>query len=206
MGLILALFWGQCSSARHWPPRQFRSFRRCNVPIAALADLPQNHYLPVEPRNGRCDDQSRHNLPSRPRQSRPRRRTPRSRARPFRRRRRRAVPRIQPDRSADVRQRPAEAGDLRHLAGLWPARGEGRRGRLCAFLRRVAAGADPRGGCGRGRARRLLRQLRGRPRAYQRAALRRRQSARCAGLREPRSNCSPRSTPICATRIRGCGR
>ena len=34
-------------------------------------------------------------------------------------------------------------------AGLRPARGEGRRGRLCAFLRRLAAGADSRRGCGR---------------------------------------------------------
>ena len=34
-------------------------------------------------------------------------------------------------------------------------RAEGRRGRICAFLRRFAAGADPRRGCGRRRARRL---------------------------------------------------
>ena len=39
--------------------------------------------------------------------------------------------------------------------GFRPARGQGRRGRLCAFLRRLAAGADPRRGCGACGARRL---------------------------------------------------
>ena len=39
--------------------------------------------------------------------------------------------------------------------GFGLARGEGRRGRLRAFLRCLAAGADPRRGCGRSGARRL---------------------------------------------------
>jgi len=40
--------------------------------------------------------------------------------------------------------------------GFGLRRGEGRRGWLCAFLGRFAAGADPGGGRGRRRARRLL--------------------------------------------------
>ena len=58
-------------------------------------------------------------------------------ARPRRRRRRRTVPRIQAVRDAGVRQRPPQAGDLRHQPGLRPARREGRGGRLRARLRRV---------------------------------------------------------------------
>ena len=163
-----------------------RSSSRQRV-IPPLAERPGNNYLGCDPpTTDRSNDQSRHHLPARPRQSRPRCRPPRDRARAGGRRRRRAVPGIRPDRSADVRQRPAEAGDLRHQPGVRPARGQGRRGRLCAFLRRVAAGADPRGGCGRRRARRLLRAVRGGAGAHQCAALWRRQSAGCAGLREPR--------------------
>ena len=68
--------------------------------------------------------------------------------------------------------------------GVWPARGEGRRGRLRAFLRRLAAGADPRRRRGRSGARRLFRHLRGAAAPYQCAALWRRQSARCPRLRD----------------------
>ena len=48
------------------------------------------------------------------------------------------------------------------------------------------AGADPRGGCGGGRARRLQRQLCRGAGAYQCAALWRRQSAGCARVSRPR--------------------
>ena len=144
-----------------------------------------------------ADDQSRHHLPARPLRPRPRRREERDRARPRRRRRWRIVPRVPPVRSADVRQRPAEAGDLRHGAGFWPARGEERRGRLCAFLRRVDPGADPRGRCGRRGACRLLRIVRGRARPHQRPPLWRRQPARCAGLRS-QGEAARRDRRLCA--------
>ena len=103
-----------------------------------------------------------HHFAPRPRRPRPRRRPPPPRPRPRRRRRRRAVPRISPVRDAGVRQRPAQAGDLRHRAGLRPARRQGRGGRLCARLRPVRGRARARGRRGARGQGRLFRPLRGR--------------------------------------------
>src|SRR6185437_15120609 len=75
-------------------------------------------------------------------------------------------------------------GDLRHRAGLRPARGQGRRGWLRAFLRRLAAGLDPRRRRGARGERRVFGDVRGCPPAHQCASLWRRQSARCARLRK----------------------
>jgi hypothetical protein len=79
-----------------------------------------------------------------------------------------------------LRQRPPEAGDLRHRAGLRAARGEGRGGRLCPRLRplrgrRFGARRMPSGRCSKGG---IFRRLRGGRRPHQCPALRRRQSAR----------------------------
>ena len=108
------------------------------------------------------------------------------RPRARRRRRRRTVPRIPPVRDAGVRQWPAQAGDLRHHAGLRPARGEGRSGRLCARLRRVG-----RRDCARRRRRARGQRRPQRPlcrgaRPHQSQALWRRQSARSHRPSTPR--------------------
>ena len=122
-------------------------------------------------------------LPPRPRRPRSRPRRQADRPRPRRRRRRRIVPRIQAVRDAGVRQRPAQAGDLRHQPGLRPARREGRGGRLRARLRRVGGRDRARR---RRRARRQgrpFRQLCRGPGPHQPQALQRRQPARRARLR-----------------------
>ena len=124
-------------------------------------------------------------------------RTQRSCAGPRRRGRWRTVSGIQPERSADVRQRAAEAGDLRYLAGFRPSRRQGRRRRLRPFVRRLAARADPRRRCRRRRARRLSRHLRRSSRPYQRTALRRRQSARRPRLRD-QGQAACRNRRLCA--------
>ena len=107
---------------------------------------------------------------------------------------------------AGVRQRPAEAGDLRHLSGVRPARGQGRGGRLCARFGRVGGGHRARRRCrarGQGRLFRSLCRTAG---AHQRQALRRRQPARQPGFRRQGAACWKPSTPTRAPRTRACAR
>ena len=147
-----------------------------------LAGRPRSDYVRADRTQETAHDRCPH-LPRRPRRARPAAACQNHLPRPRRRRRRRAVSRISPGRSAGVRQRPAEAGDLRHLAGFRPARGQGRGGRLCACLRRVGGGDRARrrrGARGQGRLFRPLCRAAG---AHQCEALRRGQPARRAGLR-----------------------
>ncbi len=114
--------------------------------------------------------------------------------------------RISPIRSAGLRQRPAQAGDLRHLAGFRSARGQGRGGRLCACLRRVGGGdraGGRRGARGQGRLFRAITPSR------RRAAMSSFMATTARSPRRPskpkRSFCKP-SMPMPAPRIRGCAR
>ena len=129
-----------------------------------------------------------------------------ARARPRGRRRRRAVPRIPPVGDARVRQRPAQAGDLRHLPGLRPARRQGRGGRLRARLRHVGGRDRARRRHGARRQGRLFGpRRRGSPRAPMSASTATTIRSRPRPSRT-RSSCWRRSTPMPAPRTRACGR
>ena len=131
---------------------------------------------------------------------------PPSRPRPRRRRRRRAVPRISPVRDAGVRQRPAQAGDLRHRPGFRAARRQGRGGRLCPRLRPVRAAVARAAEAVRAVKGGYSGQLCGGAGAHQCAALWRREPARRADLRDQGEAAARRSTPMRAPRTRACGR
>ena len=142
---------GPESQARHPPNFHWANAAHFSPQTCGLSRRPAASYL-------RCratgDAHESERLPPRPRRPRQSPRRQADRPRPRRRRRRRVVPRIQAVRDAGVRQRPAQAGDLRHQPGLRAPRGEGRGGRLCPRLRRVG-GRDlarrRRGARGQGR-------------------------------------------------------
>ena len=115
-------------------------------------------------------------------------------------RRRRAVPRIRPEREPGVRRRQAEERRLRHHPGLRPARGFGRSDRLQPRLGARREGAEARGRHGEGGARRQRRHVGRIAARHQPAALCRRQPDRRRGLREEGRSCCRRSTPTCAAR------
>ena len=106
-----------------------------------------------------------------------------------------------------VRQRPAQAGDLRHLAGFRAARGEGRGGRLRACLRPLRGGdrAAPPTRCARSRAA-IPAVMRGRRRAPTSSSIARTARSAAPGFESQGPTAAKPSTPMPAPRIRGCAR
>jgi TldD protein len=108
--------------------------------------------------------------------------------------------------SAGVRQRPAEAGDLRHLAGLRPARGQGRGGRLCACLRLSEAAIRRAADAVRAVRAAIPASWRPAARTNVQALWRRSTRSPAPAAFEAKASCWRRSTPMRAPRIRACGR